>query len=187
MSRISPAPPETYVPLFGPEAPLRQQVYANAPHLAPAYGQWMATLRAESELPHRLIELIRLRVAYHNQCRSCMAIRYSDDAGEGLGEELVCSLEKPMQAPDLTDAEKAALDFADRFATDHLSIDDACFERLREHFTDRQILDLGFHVASFVGYGRLAATLNMVEDLPVEYADVEATLAPWAQRPQYLL
>lgn len=187
MSRILPAAPDAYVPLFGADAPLRQQVYANAPHLAPAYQDWMATLRANSELPHRLVELVRLRIAFHNQGRSCMAIRYTGGEGDGVGDDLVCSLEKPMEAPDLTGAEKAALAYADRFATDHLSVDDAVFARLREHFTDREILDLGFHVATFVGYGRLAATLDMVDDLPEEYADPTATLAPWEQRPHYVL
>lgn len=187
MSRIPPAAPEDYVPLYGDDAPLRQQVYANAPHLVPAYQSWMGELRARSELPHRLVELVRLRVAFHNQCRSCMAIRYTGADDEGVGEDLVCSLEKPMEAPDLSEAEKAALAYADRFATDHLSIDEAVFDRLREHFSDREVLDLGFHVATFVGYGRLAATLDMVDDLPEEYSDVEATLAPWEQRPHYVL
>jgi len=187
MSRIPPAPPEAYVPLYGADAPLRQQVYANAPHLVPAYQTWMSALRESSELPHRLLELLRLRVAFHNQCRSCMAIRYTSADDEGVGEDLVCSLERPMEAPDLTAAEKAALAFADRFATDHLAIDEAMFDDLRLHFSDREILDLGFQVATFVGYGRLAASLNMVDDLPQEYADIEATLSPWAQRPHYVL
>ena len=34
MSRIPPAPPDSYVPLFGADAPLRQQVYAQAPGIA---------------------------------------------------------------------------------------------------------------------------------------------------------
>lgn len=186
MSRIPPAPAEVYAPIYGEDAPLRQQVYANADHLARPYGEWMKELRARSELPHRLVELVRLRVAFHNQCRSCMAIRYTHD-GAGVGDDLVCSLEKPMEAPDLTDAEKVALAYADAFATDHLSIGDAGYASLREHFSDREILDLGFHVATFVGYGRLAASLDMVDDLPEEYADVEATLAPWSQRPAYVI
>lgn len=147
----------------------------------------MAALRESTDLPHRLVELLRLRVAFHNQCRSCMAIRYSGDDGERVDEDLVCSLEKPMEAPDLTEAERVALAYADRFATDHLSVDDGLFDRLRAHFTDREILDLGFQIATFVGYGRLAATLDMVDDLPEEYGDAGATLAPWEQRPHYLL
>ena len=38
------------------------------------FGQLM---RDEHILPARLLELVRLRVAFHNQCRSCMSVRYS--------------------------------------------------------------------------------------------------------------
>src|SRR3546814_20367163 len=82
--------------------------------------------------------LVRLRIAFHNQCRSCMAIRYRDAVAAGVDETLVCSLERPAEAPALTAAERLALDYADRFATDHLSIDDAIYEPLREHFYEGQ-------------------------------------------------
>ena len=71
------------------------------------------------------MELVRLRIAFFNQCRSCMAIRYTDAVNDGVTEDLVCSLEKPAEAANLTAAEKAAIDFGERMATDHLSIDDA--------------------------------------------------------------
>ena len=81
-------------------------------------------------MPGRLIELVRLRIAFHNQCRSCMAIRYSTGLNDGLTEGLVCSLERPQEAEDLTDSERAALAYADLMATDHLAVDDALFDRL---------------------------------------------------------
>jgi alkylhydroperoxidase family enzyme len=112
-----------------------------------------------------------------------MAMRYSSAVEDGVDEVLVCSLEKPQEADDLTDAEKAALSLADRFATDHLSVDDAIFTRLREYFDERELMQLLFHVATFVGYGRMGAVLAMTEDLPDEYADQDAVLAPWQQAP----
>ncbi len=78
MSRIPRAIPDLYVPLFGDQAPLRQQVYANAPAIAGPYMTFMTALREATVLPRRLIELVRLRISFHNQCRSCMAIRYAD-------------------------------------------------------------------------------------------------------------
>ena len=39
-------------------------------------------------LPDRLVEIVRLRVAFHNQCRSCMAIRYTDAMNAGVDEDL---------------------------------------------------------------------------------------------------
>ena len=184
MSRIPPAAPETYAPLFGVDAPLRQQIYAQAPEIAGPYITFMKALREASVLPRRLVELVRLRISFHNQCRSCMAIRYADGLEDGLTEDLVCSLEKPSEAPDLTDAERAALEFADKMATDHLSVTDDTFAMLAEHFTDQERMELCFQVATFVGYGRMGSALAMTDDLPEEYADPDAVLAPWRQTPQ---
>jgi AhpD family alkylhydroperoxidase len=183
MSRIPPAPVEQYAPLVGAGAPLRQQVYAQADHLIGPYLTFMAALRTESRLPGRLVELLRLRVAFHNQCRSCMAIRYSTGLDDGVTEGLVCSLEKPAEAADLTAAEKAALAYADRLATDHLSIGDETFEALREHFDVGQTMEICLQVGTFVGYGRVAASLAMTDDLPEDYADPTAELAPWRTAP----
>ena len=78
----------------------------------------------DGELRPRLQELIRLRIAFHNQCRTCMAVRYEDAIADGVTEDLVCSLQRPHEADDLTDADRVALRFADLFATNHLAIDE---------------------------------------------------------------
>lgn len=183
MSRIPPAPPEQYVPLFGEHPPLRQQIYAWNPAIAVPFAEFMGRFRDASCLPARMVELVRLRVAFHNQCRSCMAIRYSAGAEDGVTEALVCSLERPTEAPDLTSAEKAALGFADLFATNHLAITDETFADLRTYFSDAELVDLCFQVAMFVGVGRMNAVLDMVDDLPEEYAERGTVLAPWALPP----
>ena len=184
MSRVPPAPAAQYEPLVGVDAPLRQQVYAQASGLVGPYLTYMKALRDNGTLPRRLVELVRLRVSFHNQCRTCMSIRYRDSLDDGLDEGLVCSLERPEESEALTAAEKAALAFADRFATDHLSVTDEVFARLYEHFDVQQVMELCFQVATFVGYGRMGAVLAMTEDLPVEYHDPDAELAPWRQTPQ---
>ena len=45
MPRIAPAPIEQYAPLVGVDAPLRQQVYAQAPELVGPYLEFMTALR----------------------------------------------------------------------------------------------------------------------------------------------
>lgn len=135
----------------------------------------------KGQLPRRLVELVRLRIAFHNQCRSCMAIRYPDALEDGLTEELVCSLEQPMEAEGMTQAEKVAVTYADLFATNHLAISDETYAELGEHFTQGQIIELGLHVALFVGMGRLAATWHIVEDLPEVFRETQIgeVLTPW--------
>lgn len=147
------------------------RIYAHRPELAAAYARFMACLRAPGATSARLRELLRIRVAFHNQCRSCMAVRYEAGVDDGVDEGLVCQLEAPQEAPDLTPAERVALDFADRLATDHLSITDATFDQLREHYTEAEIVELGLHVASYVGFGRLSSAWDLVDDLPDRFRE----------------
>ena len=192
MSRISKIPVEQWDPALvemtqGDSATVIEQgitrMLAHCPEMAKGAIGFGAAIAMNRTLPERLIELVRLRVAFHNQCRSCMAIRYSS-AAQDLSEDLVCSLEKPQEAQDLTAAERAALDFADRFATDHLSITDQRFAALREHFNEAQTMELMLHLALYVGMGRLAATLDMTEELPASFqAEFGSTVTPWGGEP----
>lgn len=190
MSRISKIDPKDWDDelraMTRPETatPLEQglmRMFAHRPPLAKGLAQFAGALKVNRSLPDRLVELVRLRVAFHNQCRSCMAIRYRDAVADGLTESLVCSLEKPMEAPDLTDPEKAAIAYADALATDHLTVGDATFDELRRHFTEAQIVELGMTAAFFVGFGRLAATWDMVEELPERFQDHRRPIAPWGE------
>lgn len=168
--------PETRTPL---ENGL-MRYFAHRPELAKGMMAFTGALKRNRQLDSRLVELVRLRVAFHNQCRSCMAIRYTDAVNAGVSEDLVCSLEKPYDAPDLTDAEKVAIRYGELMATNHLAIDDALFDQLRQHFTEGQIVELALNVSLFVGVGRFAAVLHMVEELPDAFKSEEvASLTPW--------
>jgi AhpD family alkylhydroperoxidase len=152
--------------------------FAHCPEQALGLMGFAAALRQHRTLPERLVELVRLRVAFFNQCRSCMAIRYADALADGVSEALVCALERPQEAENLSAAEKAAIRYGELMATDHLAIDDAVYDSLREHFSEAEIVELGMTVAFFVGFGRLAATWHMVEELPEAFRTA-ATIAPW--------
>lgn len=162
--------------------PLEQglmRMFAHCPQQAKGFVALAGALRANRSLPDRLVELVRLRVAFHNQCRSCMAIRYADGRADGVTEDLVCSLENPPAAEGLSDAEKAAIDYGERLATNHLSIDDVIYDNLRRHFSEAEIVELGMNVALFVGFGRLAASYAMTEELPETFQDMSAQAVPW--------
>jgi len=152
--------------------------FAHCPDQALGLMGFGGALKRHRTLPERLVELVRLRIAFFNQCRSCMAIRYADALADGVTEGLVCSLERPQEAGNLSAAEKAAIRYGELMATDHLAIDDAVYDDLRRHFSEAQIVELGMTVAFFVGFGRLAATWHMVEELPQAFKTAE-TIAPW--------
>ena len=156
------------------------RMFAHTPEISKGLVAFGGAIKSHRSLPDRLVELVRLRVAFHNQCRSCMAIRYQDGVDAGIDEDLVCSLEKPQEADDLSDAEKAAIEYGELFATNHLAIDDSVYENLRKYFSEAEVVELSITVAWFVGFGRLAATYHMVEELPEAFQNENSEkLTPW--------
>jgi alkylhydroperoxidase family enzyme len=182
MARIHPAYPIDDGSLEGMSSDEQRDqqaaaILAHRPALAQALFEMEEAFTASSgTLSVRLTELLRLRVAFHNQCRSCMSVRYApDETPEGL----VCSLERPEEADDLTDAEKAALRFADLMATNHLAIDDAVFDDLRRYYTEGELVELSIYCAKWVGFGRMAATWSMVDYLEPRYRESTGVHTPW--------
>jgi alkylhydroperoxidase family enzyme len=67
-------------------------------------------------------------------------------------------------------AESIAIEYAERFALDHLNIDDAFFVRLHEHFSDADILDLTICIADYMGFGRLTQVLKLDQECSLDPA-----------------
>jgi AhpD family alkylhydroperoxidase len=154
------------------------RILAHRPAAAEALKACIDAVYSSGTLPERLRELVRLRIAFHNQCRSCMAIRFNAAQEAGVTDDLVCSLEKPSEAPDLTAAERAALGYADLFANNHLAINEKVYDELRKYFDEGEIVELGLHCALCVGTGRLAATWHVVDHLPERFR-AEGVITPW--------
>lgn len=193
MSRIEKLPPSRWEPELREQFDAEHatelelgtmRMFAHRPAIAKGMIAMGSGIAADWSLGPRMKELVRLRVAFHNQCRSCLAIRYRDAVDNGVDEDLVCSLENPPQAPDLTEAEKAAIAYADKFATNHLAIEDDDFAELRRHFSEGQLVELGAWVAFCVGFGRLGAVWDMIEELPAEFQERDSgRITPWSGSP----
>jgi hypothetical protein len=61
-----------------------------------------------------------------------------------------------------------------------VAIDDALYAELGQHFNDMELVELGSVCALCVGFGRLSATWQMVDDLPDRFrAPDGAPVTPW--------
>jgi alkylhydroperoxidase family enzyme len=60
-----------------------------------------------------------------------------------------------------SERERLAAEFAEKFALDHLSMDDAFWSRMRSSFSDAEIVDLGLCVGMWVSQGRLNRILDV--------------------------
>ena len=82
---------------------------------------------------------------------------------QGFDEEHYHSVHLYEENQSFTTREKLAIEYAECFALDHKAINDEFFIRLKEHFSDEEILELTITIGFCVGMGRsLTAALEQI-------------------------
>ena len=69
-----------------------------------------------------------------------------------------------------TDAERIAIEYAEKFALEHTKLDDAFFARMREHFTDEEILEISVCVGTWLMMGRITMVMDVDVSCPIQLA-----------------
>jgi alkylhydroperoxidase family enzyme len=114
-----------------------------------------------------LFELVRKKLAYNNRCLHCSAVTsraaLAEERTEGEGAALLAKL-FDYERSDLPDRTKAALAFADRLSGEHTGFDEVEYRRLREHFSDDEILDLGMTIGFAIGWQRFNTAMEILPD-----------------------
>lgn len=130
------------------------QVWAHRPDTA---SHWLAALDSfykDSLLDERLRELVRLKIASVTQCDTCQLARKSDTVSD---DDIACmSIEHSAFAEDV----KAALHFAELFASDHAAIGDAEFSALRAHFSEAAVIELNLFCGLMLAGGKVTFVLR---------------------------
>lgn len=80
---------------------------------------------------------------------------------QGVTEEMYAHVEAHRDHPEYSEGERLAIEYAERFCLDHLSIDDEFMRRLRTHFSDAEVLDLTICIGNFLAFGRLTQVLKL--------------------------
>ena len=81
--------------------------------------------------------------------------RYASATRQGLDEEQIGQLDRPPEEQHFAPRERLAIEFAERMACDHLAIDDGFVAKLREHFSEPEILELGMMIGQYISLGRI--------------------------------
>jgi alkylhydroperoxidase family enzyme len=130
-------------------------------YLTGFYYPWHANTdqaAGSARLSPRVKELVRLRIATLNGCKTCKAARLAPDT---VSEPQAAGIDAYEESADYSPGEKAAVAFAERMALDHHSIGDADILALREHFDDAEILELMMMAGQYIGFGRMLAVLQL--------------------------
>lgn len=108
-------------------------------------------------LEESLMHLIKLRASQINGCAYCLDMHWKDLRAIGETEQRLYSLDAWEECPYYTDRERAAFTWTE--AVTQISkghVPDAVYERVRPHFTEKELADLTVAVATINAWNRLA-------------------------------
>lgn len=131
-----------------------------SPAIGAAAGGFSGATYSASSLPLREFEAARYRIAQINDCQICLSWR-SDRNGEGVGEDLYDAVANWATAPGLSDRERLAAEYAERYALDHRNLDAEFWGRMKAAYTSDEIVELTLCMAQWLGLGRLNQVLGI--------------------------
>jgi AhpD family alkylhydroperoxidase len=104
-----------------------------------------------------LIHLIKLRSSQINGCAYCLDMHWKDLRAVGENEQRLYSLDAWEESPYYSERERAALLWTEavtRVADTH--VPDEVYEKVKPHFSEKELADLTLAVATINAWNRLA-------------------------------
>lgn len=108
-------------------------------------------------IEHSLLELVKMRASHINGCACCLDMHSKDARAAGETGQRLYTLTAWRETPFFAARERAALAWTEAVTriSEH-SIDDELYVGLRQHFTEKEAVDLTLAVIIINGWNRLA-------------------------------
>jgi alkylhydroperoxidase family enzyme len=144
------------------EADPEVRVWALRPEMGIGAGALSHAIYDQSIVPVRERELARMRIAQINGCMICQQWRATPGAAGAVTEDDYAHVLDWRTYDGYSERERLAVDYAERFALDHHTIDGEFYARLRAAtFTDAEILDLTVCIGGWLALGRTLHVLGL--------------------------
>jgi len=118
------------------------QVWAYQPKMMTAMGKFQGAVRKGSLVDERTKNLVELKGAQMIGCEYCVDLGSQICRNSGFSDAELLALPRYRQSDLFTDREKLALDFAVGVMRTPVDVSDDLFARLKEHFTDEQLVEI---------------------------------------------
>jgi alkylhydroperoxidase family enzyme len=139
-------------------------VYARLPAAFGMFASKISKLDKKLVLPFETVMLIREQVSRINVCRFCMDIGRSFVIKAAMNEAKFDSLEEYDTSLLFSDSERAALDYVTELTRDK-QVNPDTFDRLARYYSEREICEIVWLVASEHFYNMTNIGLNIHSDM----------------------
>jgi len=135
-------------------------------HVNPGVIQAMLGLERQVQkagLDSKLLDLVRTRASQINGCSCCLDIHSKDARANGETEQRLYGLTAWRETPYYSASERAALEWTEVLTLlSETHVPDEVYERVREQFSEDQLLHLTLAIVSINGWNRLNVAARTV-------------------------
>lgn len=117
-------------------------VYAHAPGLLIGYGMFEQATAKQHRVEERLKALAETKAAAVVNCEFCCDIASSIAREAGVTEQQLLALPRYRESDEFTALERLVLDYATAISRTPTTVTDELFAAMREHFDERQLVEL---------------------------------------------
>jgi AhpD family alkylhydroperoxidase len=116
------------------------------------FGKYLS----KSSLEPNLLHLLEYRVSQINGCAYCLDMHSKDLRAEGETEQRIYLLSAWRESPFYSERERAALEWAEAVTlVSQTGVPDDVFERVKQQFSEKELVDLTMAVVAINGWNRL--------------------------------
>jgi AhpD family alkylhydroperoxidase len=140
----------------------RLDAFKIAPHAYPAVAALQKYVDS-CGLERPLLELVRLRASQINGCAYCLDMHTKDARALGETEQRLYLISAWRESPFYTERERAALEWTEAITlVSETHVPDEVYERVTEHFTPFEIVNLTAAIAMINTWNRLSIAFRAV-------------------------
>lgn len=129
--------------------------------MAKGMGSLSEAVYGNTQLSVREREAARWTIALVNDCAVCRDTRAKQGESVGADEAFYAEVSNWRESSALSDREKLAAEFAEKFCLDHLAMDEKFWSSLRSAYADDELADLTICCGTFLGLGRILAVIGV--------------------------
>jgi len=118
------------------------EIWAYQPKMMVGMGRFNQAIRKGNSVDERLRNLIELKGAQMIGCEFCVDLGSQICRNSGLSDEELLALPGYRSSSLFTDREKTTLDYTVAVMRTPVEVTDELFARMKEHFTDKQLVEI---------------------------------------------
>jgi AhpD family alkylhydroperoxidase len=116
-----------------------------------------------TDLEHSLLELVKVRASQINGCAYCVDMHTKDARALGETEQRLYALSVWRETPFYSERERAALTWTETLTRiSENDVPDELYQAVREHFSEKELVDLTLAIILINGWNRIAVSFRAV-------------------------